>query len=150
MLIPKELYNFGARNQKQRYMKVLSVRQPWAWLITIGCKTIENRTWQRKFRGRILVHASQAKADQLDGWQDRVVREFCMKHNIVIPDFNSLPKSAIIGSVEVAGIEFHEAYNDPFACDFQYHWFLKNPQIFKEPIRNVKGKLFLWDYEMGK
>ena len=24
-------------------MKVLSIRQPYAWLIAIGCKTIENR-----------------------------------------------------------------------------------------------------------
>lgn len=36
-------------------MKVLSIRQPYAWLIAIGCKTIENRTWNRKFRGRFLI-----------------------------------------------------------------------------------------------
>lgn len=139
-----------ARILKQRNMKVLSVRQPWAWLIAIGCKTIENRTWLRKYRGRILIHASQAKADQLDGWQDRVVREYCQAHGIEVPDFDSLPKSAIIGSVEIDNIEFHEAYNDPFAEDFQYHWFLKNPRMFAQPIGNVKGKLFLWDYDLNE
>ena len=58
--------------------------------------------------------------------------------------------SAIIGSVELDDIQFHEAYPDAFAEDFQYHWFLKNAKLFDEPIRNVKGKLFLWDYEYNE
>ena len=131
-------------------MKVLSVRQPWAWLIAIGCKTIENRTWSRNYRGRILIHASQAKAEQLDGWQENAMRKYCQAHNIPIHDFDSLPKSAIIGSVEVSDIQFHEAYNDPFAEDFQYHWFLKNPRLFDNPIIGVKGKLFLWNYDLDE
>ncbi len=40
-------------------MKVLSIRQPWAWLIIHGGKDIENRTWHTKYRGRFLVHASK-------------------------------------------------------------------------------------------
>ncbi|WP_043345178.1 ASCH domain-containing protein [Cupriavidus basilensis] len=40
-------------------MKVLSVRQPWAWLIVNGHKDIENRTWPTKYRGRLLIHASK-------------------------------------------------------------------------------------------
>lgn len=131
-------------------MKVLSIRQPWAWLIAIGCKTIENRTWSRNYRGRILIHASQAKAEQLDGWQENAMRKYCQAHNIPIPDFDSLPKSAIIGSVEVSDIQFHEAYNDPFAEDFQYHWFLENPRLFENPIIGVKGKLFLWNYDLDE
>lgn len=127
-------------------MKVLSVRQPWAWLIAIGCKAIENRTWERKFRGRILIHASQVKPEKLDGWQDRVMREYCQEHNITIPDFNALPKSAIIGSVELYDIDHSEALPDAFAYDFQKHWMLRDARLFPEPILNVKGKLFLWDY----
>lgn len=132
-------------------MKVLSVRQPWAWLIAIGCKTIENRTWSRKFRGRVLIHASQAKAEELDGWQNRVAREYCQAHGIAFPsDFDALPKSAIVGSVDVEDIEYHEAYNDPFAYDFQYHWKLGNARLFEHPVEGVKGKLFLWDYPLNE
>ena len=103
-------------------MKVLSIRQPYAWLIAIGCKTIENRTWNRKFRGRFLIHASQAKPEKLDGWQESAMKKYCQEHGIVIPDFKDLPTSAIIGSVELDDIQFHEAYPDAFAEDFQYHW----------------------------
>ena len=46
-------------------LKALSIRQPWAWLITHGHKDVENRDWPTKFRGEFLVHASSrmTKAD---------------------------------------------------------------------------------------
>ena len=40
-------------------MKALSIRQPWAYLITHGLKPVENRTWNTKVRGEILIHASK-------------------------------------------------------------------------------------------
>ena len=33
-------------------MKILSICQPWAYLISSGSKNIENRTWPTKYRGR--------------------------------------------------------------------------------------------------
>ncbi len=44
-------------------MKVLSIRQPWAFAITMGVKDIENRDWKDRniglrFRGKFLIHAS--------------------------------------------------------------------------------------------
>jgi hypothetical protein len=39
-------------------MKILSVRQPWAWLIVHGYKTVENRSWRTAHRGRLYIHAS--------------------------------------------------------------------------------------------
>ena len=38
---------------------VLSIRQPWAWLIVNGWKNIENREWRTSVRGRVLIHASK-------------------------------------------------------------------------------------------
>ncbi len=40
-------------------MKIISIRQPWAALIVSGLKDVENRTWPTRYRGPILVHASQ-------------------------------------------------------------------------------------------
>ena len=41
-------------------MKALSVRQPWAWLIVNGYKTVENRSQNiGRVCGRIYIHASQ-------------------------------------------------------------------------------------------
>lgn len=40
-------------------MKVLSIRQPWAWAIVSGLKPVENRTWETRFRGDFLIHAGK-------------------------------------------------------------------------------------------
>lgn len=42
-------------------MKVIVVRQPWAWLIVNGYKDIENRTWATKYRGPLLIQASATR-----------------------------------------------------------------------------------------
>lgn len=39
-------------------VRVLSVQQPWAWLISYGPKSVENRTWRTAYRGPLLIHAS--------------------------------------------------------------------------------------------
>ena len=38
--------------------KVIVIRQPWAWLIVNGFKDIENRSWQTRYRGPLLIQAS--------------------------------------------------------------------------------------------
>ncbi len=44
-------------------MRALSVKQPWAELIALGKKKIEFRTWQRDFRGDLLIVASKSRQD---------------------------------------------------------------------------------------
>jgi hypothetical protein len=39
-------------------MKVIVIRQPWAWLIVNGFKDIENRSWATRYRGPLLIQAS--------------------------------------------------------------------------------------------
>lgn len=90
-------------------MRVLSIPQPWAELVIRGVKTVEVRSWYAKHDGgRIAIHASanielkkvealwaddravaQCFADQ--GWMDR-------------DDLRALPRSAILGSVELKGV----------------------------------------------
>jgi len=40
-------------------MKALSIRQPWAWLITHGWKPVENRTRKSNYRGPLYIHAGK-------------------------------------------------------------------------------------------
>ena len=39
-------------------MKVIVIRQPWAWLIVNGFKDVENRSWNTRYRGTLLIQAS--------------------------------------------------------------------------------------------
>lgn len=47
-------------------MKALSIRQPWAGAVVNGWKPVENRTRMIGHRGLLLVHASQALADDFN------------------------------------------------------------------------------------
>ena len=46
-------------------LPILSIRQPWAWLIVNGYKDIENRTWSTRFRGKVLIHGMKASCRQI-------------------------------------------------------------------------------------
>lgn len=42
--------------------RALTLRQPWAWLVAAGWKTIENRPWlQHSVPERFLIHASRSE-----------------------------------------------------------------------------------------
>ena len=41
-------------------VRVLTVRQPWAWAIIQGGKDVENRSGPTKHRGPLLIHAGSA------------------------------------------------------------------------------------------
>jgi hypothetical protein len=79
-------------------MKVLSVRQPWAYLIVEGYKDIENRKWRTSYRGPLLIHSSQA-VDPNDFPKQRAWLNKC---GVVIPE--DLPRGAIVGSVNLVDV----------------------------------------------
>lgn len=53
-------------------VRAITVKQPWAWAIAHGGKTIENRSRGTKFRGLILIHAGASWSDR-GGRDDRVL-----------------------------------------------------------------------------
>jgi hypothetical protein len=38
-------------------IRILSIRQPFAWLVVAGYKDVENRSWFTNYRGPLLIHA---------------------------------------------------------------------------------------------
>jgi len=47
----------------------LSLKQPWATLVTHGLKTIEVRRWPTVRRGRVLIHAARVPDDRPEAWR---------------------------------------------------------------------------------
>lgn len=45
-------------------VRAITVRQPWAWAIAHGGKTVENRSRGTKHRGTLLIHAGAAWSDR--------------------------------------------------------------------------------------
>lgn len=146
-------------------MKALSYRQPWAWLVAMGIKPIENRTWKcpEKYIGkRILIHAS-AKWDDNHREMSRLFTpdqwKSLSRETQLLMSGGTLPLKAIIGSVEIVDCVVnhsslwsqHEAFNWKYDRDGNliknttYNWVLAHPILFPEPIP-CKGSLSFWDY----
>lgn len=52
---------------------VLSVRQPWAWLLCEGLKNVENRNWRTNYRGELYIHAGKSFDWDAFRWLSRAV-----------------------------------------------------------------------------
>lgn len=81
-------------------IKVLSVRQPWAWALIYLKKDIENRSRCYAHRGQTLIHAS---AGMTEGEYERAI-DFMAEIGIPrgkVPDRSGLQFSGIIGIVDI-------------------------------------------------
>lgn len=133
-------------------MKALSIKQPWASLISHGIKDIENRTWKTHFRGRIYIHASSISKGMLGLLNKKQVEYIRSKSEL---DFD-FPTSAIIGEVDIVDCVInHESIWAEKTCQSLltdeyiekpiYNWVLANPVLYEKPILKVKGKLSFWE-----
>lgn len=89
-------------------MRVLSIQQPWAQLVVRGLRTIDVRTYTKNVRGRIAIHASGAmpSKDIAHEWErdEKTARVFAEMGWRGRNDLRTLPRSAVVGTVEVRGI----------------------------------------------
>lgn len=128
-------------------MRILTVRQPWAWAIIHGGKDVENRTRNiaGDYRGPVAIHAGRVPFDPWGPVAEAL-------HQILgwIPGADRLIYGAIIGVVDLTGA------HHPWACYYPYddklcsrwadiqciHLVLANPRPLPEPIP-YKGALGL-------
>ena len=153
-------------------MKVISLLQPWATLVVIGAKKIETRSWNTKYRGPILIHASAGKKEV----NREIMLDFQQEFShLNLPRYRDLPFGAIIGKVNLmhtvqseycfGGNEFEItdtsktgypvskfiltkqelAFGD--YSPSRYGWLLSDPVQFSNPIP-AKGQLNIWNYDL--
>jgi hypothetical protein len=115
-------------------VRVLTVRQPWAWAIVHGGKDVENRSWLTKYRGPLLIHAGSAFDP--DGYD--TVRELA---NQPPPAPRELLRGAIIGVVEL--VDCVQDSRSGWAISGQWHWALRHPQPLHRAVP-CPGRLGLW------
>lgn len=115
--------------------RCLAVRQPYAWAICAGAKTIENRSWTTKHRGQIVIVASSATA-QIKSLQKAAKPKVLSASHLVT--------SAAIGIADILDVLplNPDMESNPWASG-PYCWVLANARLFKTPIP-CKGKLNLY------
>ncbi len=125
-------------------MRALTVRQPWAWAIARGHKTILNTGWDTGLRGEIAIHAS-LRVD-LEAFDDAAIRSA----NWDPED----PEAAIGGIVAVASLvgvcaaapSGRSCHCGDWARPVCFHWRLARPQPLAWPVLTI-GQPGLWELE---
>jgi len=118
--------------------KALSVRQPWAWLIVCGGKDVENRGWEMKYRGPLLIHAAQGCHP--DEWDSADL--FCQLRDLPRPpQRHELHKGGIVGAALVVGC--NQASGSPW--HMEDCWGIHLSQQEPIPFFPCRGKLGLFD-----
>jgi len=116
-------------------MKVIVIRQPWAWLIVHGFKDIENRSWATRYRGTLLIHASAGLPTKRNLEE---IRRFARKRGAELPE--ELERGGIVGMVQledcVTGSR-SKWFEGPVG------WVLSHPKKLR--LIPLKGRLGLFD-----
>lgn len=141
-------------------MRVLTVRQPWAWAIVHGGKDVENRSRNIAggYRGPVAIHAGlrpdlEALATPEMVGRIATWRLFAHEHEW----FSNSPRGHIIGIVDLAGVHWsgmeclrspdamcHEYEQcSPWGQAYHHHLVLTNARALATPIP-TKGRLGLW------
>ena len=124
-------------------MKVLTLKQPWATLVSEGIKEYEFRSWKTNYRGKVLIHAG-AGIDKKEMERFKVLN---LKY----------PSKRIIAEVEIEDcLELDDKLNQKIISENNiaygskirtgYAWKLKNVKKIKSN-KEINGKLGLWNID---
>jgi hypothetical protein len=134
-------------------MKALTICQPYAELIAIGQKRVENRTWPTKYRGLLYIHAGKSR-QWLDIELDDSLHEYDVGTGLYLEcmEFGAIVASAtLVDCLHVDSIlrgEHDKKYpwlRDHYHVNGPWCWVLDNVSRMPEPIK-VNGAQGLWDY----
>lgn len=120
-------------------MRALTIKNPWAGLIALGIKDIENRTWPTQYRGKIYIHTSKVpdRRAALTKNQELEVLAAHRKKTFSL----EFPDSQIIGEVEI--VDCIRNSKSVWAEPGAWHWVLARPILYDKPAP-CKGALSFW------
>lgn len=116
-------------------MKVLVIRQPWAWLIVNGYKDVENRDWATEYRGPLLIQSSKRRPTKAEM---AAFRKYASHRGVTLPDDFEL--GGIVGRVRL-----DDCVQKSRSIWFEgtFGWVLSKPK--RLPFTPMKGQLRLFD-----
>ncbi|ATN95081.1 hypothetical protein [Leptospira phage LE4] len=127
--------------------KVLTIQQPYAWLIFNG-KDVENRSWKCDYQGVVAIHSSmhfnqEAYEDIVENYSKYGLNPFD------IPDKEDFLQGFVLGTVFMEGCiakdevvpkesRLYKYSVSPWKLDFNFHFCLQHPRQCV-PVR-MKGQ----------
>lgn len=129
-------------------MKVISIKEPFATLITNGMKSIETRSWKTNYRGELFIHASGkqlAKEFLTNDYAIDLIKKMDMNYGNIICRCNLVDCIYMDESFLEYIKQNPREYNVGEYKLGRYAWIIENI----EPICPIpaKGKLNIWTFD---
>lgn len=134
-------------------VRVLTLRQPWAWAIAHAGKDVENRTWGTSWRGLLGIHAGLALDEHGSHDQRVLAARTALGLDTARHWPAQEPRGALVAAVQLVGVHLATGA----CCDSPWgqrwadgtsrpvhHWELAEVHQLLEPIP-ATGRQGLWD-----
>ena len=130
-------------------MKAISLKEPWASLVSEKIKCIETRSWFTKYRGELYIHVSKRKLTKND--------LLIFKEQLNLLKVKNFRYGYIIAKCNLVDCKYmnenfiNEIKNNhkEYICGNykigRYAWILKNIEVLEKPIEH-KGQLGIWNF----
>jgi hypothetical protein len=125
-------------------MKVLSIRQPWAWAVVNRYEPVENRNtnFVGSWRGPLLIHSGKTPEERESWYAVRHLLEESGEDPDVLPELDALPLGSIVGRADLTDVVTWHAslwFSGPFGL------VLANAR--PEKLRPYRGMLGLFEVD---
>lgn len=129
------------------FMKVLTIKEPYASIIMSGLKEYETRSWKTNYRGKIYIHASIKIDDDLKSRKD--LQKLVYDNNITLKPGYILCEAYLddciyMNDMFIKNVSDKEKMVGRYELG-RYAWHLSDIRVI-EPVQ-AKGKLGIWNYE---
>ena len=127
-------------------MKALTIREPFASLVTYNLKCYETRSWPTKYRGPILIHAGLAKVNLKDERLKKLTNSLPKSNNPGHILCQATLKDCILMTSDFID-KVKQNEKEYLAGHYEvgrYAWLLTDIKLI-EPI-SYKGALGLWNF----
>ena len=130
-------------------LKVLSLTEPYAYLIKLGKKKIETRSFKTNYRGELYIHASSTKIPK--EWKNNkelmnLIKDVDLSFGYIICKCNLVDcaymDKEFLDKIKKDKLEY-------LVGDYKlgrYAWILDDIEVLDRPIF-AKGKLGIWNYQ---
>ena len=140
-----------SKKEMGNFMKVLSIKEPYATLIYKQLKHIETRSWKTSYRGKLYIHASLTKSTkELEACPKvkNYYREEELNYGCIICSCN-LVDCVYMDEDYVKKIKNTSEYDMGIFEIGRYGWILEDIKPLENKIK-AKGKLNIWEYKDGE
>jgi len=128
-------------------MKTLTVKQPYASLISHGLKKYEFRNFVTHYRGPIYIHASKVPDHQALLKVQHLVSEF--PNQVIVAQAN-LVNCILVNKELLIKLKRNNPNIYTDAIDkYKYAWVLEDIKPIYSTLK-IKGQLGLWNYSINK